>query len=168
MIVVHNSSTGAYKISPAGWEEIESKPPASGSCAFIAMAFGGMDELKAEIESAVRSTGYKPLRIDDAEYLGGVMDEILAQIRESKFVIADLTNNRGGVYYEAGFAVGLGIPVIPTCRKDHLDDGTNRVHFDVQHLNLLAWETDKLSAFGKRLENRILSVFGRGPLPPPA
>ena len=36
------------------------------------------------------------------------MDRIIAQIRASKFVVADFTRNRGGVYYEAGFALGLG------------------------------------------------------------
>ncbi len=67
------------------------------------------------------------------------MDRILARIRESRFVIADLTHNRGGVYYEAGFAEGLGIPVIYTCDADCLDPEApkeKRVHFDCQHLNI--------------------------------
>jgi len=33
-------------------------------------------------------------------------------------MICDLTGYRGGVYFEAGFAYGLGLEVIYTCRKD--------------------------------------------------
>jgi hypothetical protein len=84
------------------------------------MAFKGMNPVRVAIEAAVTRAGYRPMRIDGHEYIGGIMDEIIARIRESRFVVADLTHNRGGVYYEAGFAFGLGIPVIPTCRNDHL------------------------------------------------
>ena len=53
---------------------------------------------------------------------------------------------RGGVYYEAGFAQGLGLPVIWTCRKDMID----YVHFDTRHCAHIDWEApdelkDKLS-----------------------
>jgi hypothetical protein len=80
-------------------------------------------------------------------------------------VIADLTHNRGGVYHEAGFALGLNIPVIPTCRLDYLEgNGVEKVHFDMQHLNVIAWTPDKLDELTKRITNRIEAVLGRGPL----
>lgn len=52
-----------------------------------------------------------------------------AEIRRSRFLVADFTHDkkqgaRGSVYYEAGFAHGLNIPVIFTAR-----DGT-KPHFD--------------------------------------
>jgi nucleoside 2-deoxyribosyltransferase len=96
-----------------------------------------MDHVQKHIETAVAAAGYKHLRIDSDEYIGGVMDQIIARIRESRFVVADLTHNRGGVYYEAGFAFGHGIPVIPTCRQDHIGGAQNlRVHFDIQSVGL--------------------------------
>lgn len=156
------------QITNKGWEYLESRPNATGGQCFIAMAFKDMDTVHDAIATAVKKAGYKPLRIDSHEYIGGIMDEILARIRESRFVVADLTHNRGGVYYEAGFALGLRIPVIPTCRHDHLDgDRANhidRVHFDVQHLNLITWTPDKLSELTERLTNRIEAILGRGPL----
>jgi hypothetical protein len=69
-------------------------------------------------------------------------------------------DNRGGVYYEAGFAKGLGHEVIWTVREDHLDD----VHFDTRQYNFLRWQTNDLPGFAKALQNRIEATIGKGPL----
>ena len=73
----------------------------------------------------VRAAGYDPLRIDRVEHVAKIDDEIVAQIRRSRFVLADFTGHRGGVYFEAGFALGLNLPVIWTCRQDAVD----QLHF---------------------------------------
>jgi hypothetical protein len=69
----------------------------------------------------IRVTGYSPVRLDDEHYVGGITDEIMAQIRRSRFVVADYTLQRHNVYFEAGFALGLGLTVVPTCRADEND-----------------------------------------------
>ncbi|MBD3216397.1 MAG: hypothetical protein GF311_27540 [Candidatus Lokiarchaeota archaeon] len=51
-------------------------------------------------------------------------------------MVADFTGHRGGVYYEAGFAMGLEIPVIRTCKADDFDD----LHFDTEHYYHLKWD----------------------------
>jgi hypothetical protein len=53
---------------------------------------------------------------------------MISQIRRSKFLIADFTGHRGGVYFEAGYAMGLGLPVFWTCRRDDLD----KLHFGIR------------------------------------
>ena len=117
------------------------------------------------IKPALETAGYEALRIDRKEFLGKVDDEIMAGIRKSRFVVADFTTSRGsgardGVYYEAGFAHGLGIPVIHTCRNDCMEV----VHFDTNHINHLTWETpEELRA---KLQHRVEAVLGRGPLNP--
>ena len=110
---------------------------------FVAMWFDpSMDEVYNDgIEPAIDDAGYEAFRIDRKDFLGKVDDEIVAEIRKSRFVVADFTTTkkagaRGGVYFEAGFAHGLGIPVIHTCRKDRMKD----VHFDTNHFNHLTWE----------------------------
>jgi len=45
-----------------------------------------------------------------------ICDKIVSEIRKSRLLVADFTDNRGGVYFEAGFAMGLSIPVIWMCR----------------------------------------------------
>ena len=133
--------------------------------AFVAMWFDPRMEkaYSRGIEPAIRDAGYEPVRIDRKEFLGKVDDEIVAEIRRSRFVVADFTTGRkagarGGVYYEAGFAQGLGIDVIHTCRKDRMKD----VHFDTNHINHLTWKTPK--ELRTKLQNRIEAVLGRGPL----
>lgn len=131
---------------------------------FVAMSFS--EELQDAwingFDPAIRAAGYRPMRIDAKEYAGGVMDEIISEIRRARFVIADCTQQRNGVYFEAGFAIGLGLTVIPTCRSD---DMKNR-HFDIQHLNTLEWTAP--SDLGRALTNRIIAVIGPGPYLPPA
>ena len=94
---------------------------------------------------------------DKKDYVGGISDEIMAEIRRSRFVVADYTGHRNGVYFEAGFALGLGLTVIPTCRDDEISE----LHFDIKHLNTLGWKTPAELADG--LNRRIRAVIGAGP-----
>lgn len=158
------ADTGYVVITPKGWshiEEIKRVNPNS-TQGFIAMWF---DESMAPlydltIAPAIVKSGYTPHRVDRREHAGKVDDEIIAQIRRSKFVVADFTGHRGGVYYEAGFAHGLGLPVIMTCREDHL----NELHFDIRQYNCILWKQDNLNEFQERLQNRIEAILGRGPI----
>ena len=81
----------------------------------------------------------------------------MAEIRRSRFVVADYTGQRNGVYFEAGFALGLGVDLIPTCRSDEVAN----LHFDIKHLNTLTWKSPAELAEG--LNGRIRAVIGAGP-----
>lgn len=123
--------------------------------AFVAMWFNDMemrDAYSVAIEPAVKiaSEGQiNAFRVDRKEHNDDITDEIIAGIKKSRFVIADMTGYRGGVYYEAGYARGLGKPVILTCRKDWFDGEKNnsgniikeKIHFDINHLNVIVWNT---------------------------
>ena len=92
-------------------------------------------------EPGIKKAGYEPMRIDKKEHSNRIDDEIIAEIRRARFIVADLTHDnnsgvRGGVYYEAGFAHGLGIPVIFTCREDC----SNNTHFDIRQYNCIRLE----------------------------
>ena len=112
------------------------------SQAFIAMWFDGslVDAYQDGIKPAIEEAGYKALRIDHKEHINKIDDEIIAEIRRSRFLVSDFTHGqdgaRGGVYYEAGFAQGLGLPVIFTCKKDSVD----KLHFDTNHYNHIVWD----------------------------
>lgn len=85
-----------------------------------------------EFSKAISASGYEPVCVDRTGFNGATNDQIIAEIRRSAFVVADLTGHPGNVYYEAGFAHGLGRSVIFTCRKDEIKD----LRFDVrQYLN---------------------------------
>ena len=133
--------------------------------AFVAMWFHDKmnDAFETGIKPAIEEAGYKPLRIDLKPDVNKIDDEIIAEIRRSRFLVADFTHGdegaRGGVYFEAGFAEGLGIPVIYTCRKDMMD----KLHFDTRQYAHIDWETpDELR---DRLLHRIRARIGEGPGP---
>ena len=116
------------------------------------------------IAPAVAAIGYKPIRIDrQPDFLGKIDDQIIAEVRRSRFVIADFTHDergaRGSVYYEAGFAHGLGIPVIFTCQADQIHD----LHFDTNHFLHLTWLTDAPEELIDPLKSRIAANIGVGP-----
>ncbi len=142
--------------------ELENTYKAS-SRAFVAMWFDESMSAawKHGFDPAIREAGYEPVRIDQQEHVNKIDDEIISEIRRSRFVVADFTHGttgvRGGVYYEAGFAHGLNIPVIFTCREDFLD----KIHFDTRQYNHLVWtEPNELR---KNLTRRISAVVGDGP-----
>ncbi|MGZ9189558.1 MAG: hypothetical protein ACXW39_05830 [Nitrospira sp.] len=122
-----------------------------------------MEVYKNGIARAIEKAGYKPFRIDEEEHVDRVDDRIIAEIRRSRFVVADFTSEpdkpRGGVYFEAGFAHGRGIPVIWTCREDMID---KQLHFDTRQFNHLVWSTSE--DLCDRLKTRIEAVIGEGPL----
>ncbi len=126
---------------------------------FVAMWFDESlrDAWTNGFDPAIRAAGFKPFRIDAKDYVGGISDEIIAEIRRSRFVVADYTGHRGGVYFEAGFALGLGLTVIPTCKEDEFSE----LHFDIKHLNTLGWKTP--ADLADKLNKRIRAVIGLGP-----
>ncbi len=132
---------------------------------FMAMWFDqSMDKIWQEgFEPGIRKAGYEPVRIDQKQHVNKIDDEIIAEIRRSRFLVADFTQGetgaRGGVYYEAGFAHGLGIPVIFTCREDCL----GKIHFDIRQYNCIIWKEEDLETLQKNLTNRITAILGDGP-----
>ena len=130
---------------------------------FVAMWFDDSTDKAWEegIKLGIEDAGYESVRIDQKEHINKIDDEIIAEIKRSRFVVADFTQGedgaRGGVYYEAGFAHGFGIEVIFTCKENALEN----VHFDTRQYNHIVWETP--GELRHRLAKRISAVIGDGP-----
>jgi len=126
---------------------------------FVAMSFD--DSLRESytngFDPAIVRAGYRAFRIDGKDYVGGISDEMIAEIRRSRFMVADYTLQSNNVYFEAGFALGLGLIVIPTCREDEAE----LLHFDIRHLNALHWKNSE--DLLNKLSQRIRAVLGAGP-----
>jgi nucleoside 2-deoxyribosyltransferase len=106
------------------------------------------------ISKAVTECGLPPpIRVDRKEHNNQITDEIIAGIRDAEFVIADFSGNRGGVYYEAGFARGLGRAVIHCCRESDFDDR----HFDTKLINHIKWSN--AADLHKKLVARIKATI---------
>jgi hypothetical protein len=134
---------------------------------FIASAFDQKD-VDAIYDRAIRPVlkelKLRPSRVDRVEHNDDIDDRIFRLIDQSEICIADLTFARPSVYYEAGYAFGIGKPVIYIARSDHFrareDDkvGNMRVHFDLQMKNIIPW-TEPNEAFRKRLRDRLRHVL---------
>ncbi|HYC86761.1 MAG TPA: hypothetical protein VEB86_16125, partial [Chryseosolibacter sp.] len=66
-----------------------------------------------------------------------INDAIIVGLKQSKFCIADFCGHKNGVYFEAGFVVGQGKPVIYTCSKTEFA----KAHFDIKPLQHIIYIT---------------------------
>ena len=130
--------------------------------AFVAMAFAREYDSAwhAIIKPGIIAAGYRPFRVDQKEHADKVDDLIVAEIRRSKFLVADFSGHRGGVYFEAGFAHGLGRPVIWMCSDEEKD----KLHFDTRQYNHILY-IDQVDA-QERLRHRIVAILGEGTYKP--
>ena len=151
-----------YTVTANGYErfeELEASSYKSTRNAFVAMWFDESRDLiyKEAIEPAIREAGYHAIRIDKKEHVNRIDDEIIAELKQSRFLVADFTGLRAGVYYEAGFMHGLGRNVFWIVEKQDLD----KVHFDVRQYNFIDY--DSPADAKSRLYYRIMAVEGEGP-----
>jgi nucleoside 2-deoxyribosyltransferase len=139
--------------------EAEEAAHAASLVGFTAMSFAPemLDFWGNGFAPGIADAGYEPLRVDQVEHLGKIDDEILNQIRKARFVVADFTGHRAGVYFEAGYALGLGLPVVWTCRETDI----SRLHFDIRQYNCIAWNS--VDDLRRRLRHRIEAAIGEGP-----
>ena len=129
------------KIARKGWEFIENNFSSTKSKqAFIAMWFDKkMLSARQAIIKAISDTNiFIPRIIDEKQFNGDIPEEITKEISKSKFLVADLTGQRGGVYFEAGYAMAKNIPVIFSCKECPEE----KIHFDVNHNNIVFWNNE--------------------------
>ena len=154
-LAVDGCAFKGVNLSLEGWEKYESEKhgQVSGNYGFIAMQFND-PELDLLIEEVVKPALKEHLGYDLVD-MGkvvevGIIDAIMRiRIRNAKFVIADLTRDNNGAYWEAGYAEGLGKPVIYTCEKGKFDE--KKTHFDTNHCTTILWSRDDDESFRQRL-----------------
>lgn len=145
-------------ISLKGWDRIQelTSGKVQTKQAFIAMKFRDEELNQVYLDAivpAVIEAGFAPYRIDKQEFNEKICDKIIADIKKSGFLIADFTGHRGGVYFEAGYALGLGKPVIWCSREDDLEN----LHFDTRQYNHIVWKNAE--DLREQLFNRIKATI---------
>ena len=141
-----------------GWLEYENiaRGKVTGRSAFMAMPFNKPDldnEWLPELRKAVGGTGFELKRVDDEPKPGLIDVKMRVQITQARFLVVELTHANSGAYWEAGFAEGLGKPVIYTCREGH------GAHFDVDHSLRVNWNLDNLKPALDRLKATIRNAL---------
>lgn len=147
-------------ITSAGWEHIEKTnlPAAFSNQAFVAMSFSPEmnNAWKLGIKPSIEIAGFDPFRVDGEPHNDRIDLRIMMEIKNSRFLIADFSQQRHGVYFEAGYALGLGIPVIWSVRSADKES----LHFDTRQYNHIIWETnDDLKS---QILTYITAIIGKG------
>lgn len=133
--------------------------------AFMAMKFGvaEMDVIyRDHMKIAVGHTGFELRRTDEAHKSAGLIDNRMrVEIRTSRFLICDLSHGNQGAYWEAGFAEGLGRPVIYTCSSEAFQstDATRRPHFDTAHQSIIVWDPANPAPAMQELKDMIRATL---------
>ena len=133
----------AYRPNTEGWRKLIDlrKEERKSDQAFVAMSSNPdlMGAYENGFKLALEETGYKPIRMDWEEHNDKICDKIIATIRKSGLLVADVTGHRENVYFEAGFAMGLGIPVIWTCHETDFEN----LPFDTRQYNHIVWSSSE-------------------------
>jgi hypothetical protein len=106
--------------------------------------------------------GYPPLAVRpedrmrylDALEVGSLTEDLGA------FVLVDLTHDNSGAYWEAGYAEGLGKPVIYICEQTKFDSA--KTLFDTNHSTTIMWSASSPRVFSESLVatlRRSLNLF---------
>ena len=138
-----------------GWKqyEAEKRGDIQGNYGFLAMKFGDR-ELDSFIKNTVKPAVKNGLGYDLVDMRNvaraGIIDNVMrVEIRNSAFVIADLTHDNLGAYWEAGYAEGLGKAVIYICEKEKFE--RQNTHFDTNHCTTVLWSTGDEKEFCDQL-----------------
>jgi hypothetical protein len=129
--------------------------------AFMAMKYGDeqLDKIVEEVfKLAVKQTGFDLFKLPDRPQPAGLIDDrIRVEIQTSRFLIADLTHENRGAYWEAGYAEGLGKPVIYTCKKKKFK--RLKTHFDTNHHLTILWDDVEPGKAGEELKATIRATL---------
>ena len=141
-------------LTPRGYNRVDElqKNSSYGRSVLVAMKFGDdTRELREAIRKGITEADFVAIFIDEVQHNDFITPELLKHIRDSHFVVVDLTHKNNGAYFEEGYAMGLGKQVIQLCKRDV------QLHFDIAQKNTIMWDTEE--DIPERLTNRIKATI---------
>lgn len=101
------------------------------------MPFGGWFDIyyRDIYRKAISNADLNPVRGDDILRPSVIVRDIWEDIKDSKALLADLTNRNPNVYYELGLAHALSKPVVLVA--NNIED----IPFDLRHLRIITYDT---------------------------
>lgn len=150
------------QLTPKGWEQYGelSQKRVEGRNAFMAMKFGDSDldwMVEYCFKPATSRAGFTLKKLTDEQPAGLIDNQIRAALLSARFVVADLSHANLGAYWEAGYAEGLGRPVIYTCESSIWAE--KKTHFDTSHMLTVIWEKAKAAEAERMLTSTIRATL---------
>lgn len=159
-----NFAESYFEITLDGWQRYDQivKGLVWSNRAFMAMKFEAKNTTSEKFFRGYLIPGMEQLgitleRVDTNHKAGMIDDKIRLDIRNCKFVLADLTHDNLGVTWETGFAEGKGKHVYFLCNRKIKHAG--KVHFDLSHQNIIFWTPGKELEAVERLKASIRYEF---------
>ncbi len=151
-------------LSFRGWQRYQELKRATSDSrrAFMAMQYDKKpleDIVERVFRDAVRQTGFDLFLLRDRPVAGLIDNRLRAEIRTARFLIADLTHRNPGAYWEAGYAEGLGKPVIYTCEKKTFRNSKRKPHFNTNHHQTVLWDSKDPEYTAKELKDTIRATL---------
>jgi nucleoside 2-deoxyribosyltransferase len=146
-----------------GTNSVKSTAPNSKSV-FMAMKFDEEQKkfMRENVGSVVEEFGLELKLLPDIYAPENIIDvKMRNEIKKSRLLICDLTHRNNGAYFEAGYAEGLGNPVIYICEQKTFGEG--KLHFDVEHQEIYKWKDgneESIKKFKEDLKAKIKAVLG--------
>ena len=109
-----------------------------------------IDDVLDEKKDAAGRCGIRAERIDEPESNERITDRILESIRKAEYVVADLSDARPNVFYEAGYAQGIGKTPI------YIASTGTKLEFDLKDYPVIHFKNMK--ELKDRLEKRFRSL----------
>jgi hypothetical protein len=160
LLAAQNGSM-SYRLTFDGWDRFDelTRRSVDSRTAFMAMEYDNEHVGLAFVDfiRAVAQTGFTLQRLDQKPKAGLIDLRMRVEIRTAKFLVADLTDENRGAYWEAGFAEGLGKKVYYTCEATKFDK--LKTHFDTEHLLIIKWNTENMSLAVDELKSAIRNDF---------
>ena len=149
-------------LSFKGWDYYErlNKGDTAYRKAFMAMKFGDsvLDRILTDVfKPAAKMAGFDLFRLDEFPKAGLIDDRLRVEIQASDFLVADLTHDNLGAYWEAGYAEGLGKPVIYTCEREKFE--ATKTHFDTNHHLTIVWDSASPETASESLKATIRATL---------
>jgi len=152
------------KLTFKGWKQYENlkKTINDSKVAFMAMKFPPKRKKNIKHPYIELELAYKAFQIEvkkigfnllnpllEIPKAGSIDARLEHEIRAAKFLVADLTHDNQGVYWESGLAHGLGKKVFYTCKEGI------KTHFDINHHTTIYWKPGKEQEAAEKLKNVI-------------
>ena len=151
----------SYRLAFPGWRRLDElqRHSVESRIAFMAMGYNNekVDRAFEAFVDAVEKTGFELRRLDQKPKAGLIDLRMRVEIRGAKFLVADLTDENRGAYWESGFAEGLGKKVYYTCEK--MKFNKVKTHFDTEHLLTIRWSANDFTAAVNELKSAIRNDF---------
>ena len=145
-----------FKLNPNALQLLKKSNLENNNKVFIAMDFkiSNKEEIVQTIKKAL-ALRFDAYTIDEDPHNDWITEKIMVGIQKCKFIIADFSTPNAGVYFEAGYARGLGKQVIHLAPQKVLDK--RKLHFDTAQINHIAYKD--MNELEDKLRDKVTLLY---------